>query len=112
MTDSSDPRTTAPQVAQLQGAPEWRTIDFISDLHLQPSEPQTVEAWRDYLARSVADAIFMLGDLFEVWVGDDALDEPHSFEAACAALLHEAAQKRPLFFLVGNRDFLAGDEFL
>ena len=112
MTDSSDPRTTAPLVAQLQGAPDWRVIDLISDLHLQPTEPQTVQAWRDYLARSQADAIFMLGDLFEVWVGDDALDEPCSFEAECAALLREAAQKRPLFFMVGNRDFLAGDEFL
>ncbi|MBS3019782.1 UDP-2,3-diacylglucosamine hydrolase [Comamonas sp. PE63] len=112
MTESSDPRTTAPQVAQLQGAPGWRAIDFISDLHLQPSEPQTVEAWRSYLTRSTADAIFILGDLFEVWVGDDALDEPGSFEAECAAVLREAAQQRPLFFMVGNRDFLAGDEFL
>lgn len=112
MTDSSDPRTTVPQVVQLQGAPDWRAIDFISDLHLQPSEPQTVEAWRSYLARSTADAIFILGDLFEVWVGDDALDEPGSFEAECAAVLREAVQQRPLFFMVGNRDFLAGDEFL
>lgn len=115
MTEStvhSDPRTAAPQVAQLQGAPDWRAIDFISDLHLQPSEPQTVETWRDYLARSSADAIFMLGDLFEVWVGDDALDESGSFEAECVAVLREAAQQRPLFFMVGNRDFLAGQAFL
>ena len=112
MAESSDPRTAAPQVAQLQAEPHWRTLDFISDLHLQPSEPQTVEAWRSYLARSTADAIFILGDLFEVWVGDDALDEPGSFEAECAAVLREAAQQRPLFFMVGNRDFLAGDEFL
>ena len=111
MTDSSDPRTTAPQVAQLQGAPEWRTIDFISDLHLQPSEPQTVEAWRDYLARSVADAIFMLGDLFEVWVGDDALDDPGSFESQTCALLQAASRQRALFFLRGNRDFLIGPGF-
>ena len=101
-----------PQVAQLVAAPAWRTVDFISDLHLQPSEPQTVQAWRDYLARTTADAVFILGDLFEVWVGDDALDEPDSFEAECAAVLHAAAQKRPLFFMVGNRDFLAGGEFL
>ncbi|RGE45157.1 UDP-2,3-diacylglucosamine diphosphatase [Comamonas testosteroni] len=112
MIDPSDPRSTAPFLARLQGDANWRVIDFISDLHLQPSEPQTVQAWRDYLQRSSADAIFMLGDLFEVWVGDDALDEPGSFEAECAAWLHEAAQKRPLFFMVGNRDFLAGDEFL
>ena len=109
---SSDPRTTPPEVAQLQAVPDWRMVDFISDLHLQPSEPQTVQAWCDYLQRSSADAIFMLGDLFEVWVGDDALDEPGSFEAECAAVLREAAQKRPLFFMVGNRDFLAGNEFL
>ncbi|MPS94311.1 UDP-2,3-diacylglucosamine diphosphatase [Comamonas sp.] len=112
MAESPDPRTAAPQVAQLQAEPHWRTLDFISDLHLQPSEPQTVEAWRSYLARSTADAIFILGDLFEVWVGDDALDEPGSFEAECAAVLQEAAQQRPLFFMVGNRDFLAGDDFL
>ena len=112
MIDPSDPRSTAPFLAHLQGDANWRVIDFISDLHLQTSEPQTVEVWRDYLQRSSADAIFMLGDLFEVWVGDDALDEPGSFEAECAAWLREAAQKRPLFFMVGNRDFLAGDEFL
>lgn len=93
-------------------APSWRTVDFISDLHLQPSEPQTVQAWRDYLARTTADAVFILGDLFEVWVGDDALDEPGSFEAECAAVLRAVAQQRPLFFMVGNRDFLAGEEFL
>ena len=108
-TVSSDPRTTAPPLAQLQAAPTWRTIDVISDLHLQPSEPQTVQAWRDYLAHTTADAVLLLGDLFEVWVGDDALDEPGSFEAECAAVLRAAAQQRPLFFMVGNRDFLAGD---
>ena len=65
---NSDPRTTLPQVAQLQAAPHWRAIDFISDLHLQPTEPQTVQAWRDYLARSTADAVFLLGDLFEFMI--------------------------------------------
>jgi UDP-2,3-diacylglucosamine hydrolase len=48
-----------------------------------------VQAWRDYLAHTPADAVFLLGDLFEVWVGDDALDEPGSFEAECAAVLRE-----------------------
>lgn len=106
---SSDPRTTPPPLAQLQAGPHWHTVDVISDLHLQPSEPQTVQAWRDYLAHTPADAVLLLGDLFEVWVGDDALDEPGSFEAECAAVLRDAAQKRPLFFMVGNRDFLAGE---
>lgn len=112
MTASSDPRTTAPPVAQLLAAPAWRTVDVISDLHLQPSEPQTVQAWRDYLTHTTADAVLLLGDLFEVWVGDDALDEPGSFEARCAAVLQEAATKRPLFFMAGNRDFLAGKQLM
>ena len=103
--------STVPHVAQLLAAPAWRTVDVISDLHLQPSEPATVEAWARYLRTSTADAIFILGDLFEVWVGDDALDEPGSFEAQCAEILHQAAQQRPLFFMVGNRDFLAGEGF-
>ena len=90
----------------------WRTVEFISDLHLDPSEPATVEVWRDYLANSKADAIFLLGDIFEVWVGDDALLEVGSFEAECTQILRAASADRSLFFMVGNRDFLAGNAFL
>ena len=104
--------TTVPPVAELHAPAHWRTVDFISDLHLQPSEPQTLQLWRDYLQRTQADAVFILGDLFEVWVGDDSLDEPGSFEADCAAVLLAASRQRPLFFMLGNRDFLAGAGFL
>ena len=90
----------------------WRTAEFISDLHLDPAEPGTLAAWRDYLRTTQADAVFMLGDLFEVWVGDDTLDEPDSFEAQAAAVLQEASQHRALFFMAGNRDFLVGPQFL
>ena len=100
-----------PRCAQLLAAPHWRTVDFLSDLHLQVSDRATFAAWQRYLAQTPADAVFMLGDLFEVWVGDDALDEPGSFEAECAAVLHAAAQQRTLFFLPGNRDFLLGEAF-
>jgi UDP-2,3-diacylglucosamine hydrolase len=51
----------------------------LSDLHLQASEPATLAAWHHYLQTTPADALFILGDLFEVWVGDDALDEPRQF---------------------------------
>jgi UDP-2,3-diacylglucosamine hydrolase len=85
----------------------WRTVECISDLHLQGSQPATFEAWRRYMAATRADALFILGDLFEAWVGDDAALEP-GFEAECAAVLRGTAQRLPLFFLVGNRDFLAG----
>jgi len=92
-------------------APEgWHTVDIISDLHLQADRPATVEAWRGYLQTTPADALFILGDLFEVWVGDDAADLP-GFEARCAQLLHEAAARRPIYFMHGNRDFLLGQDF-
>lgn len=90
----------------------WHAVDFISDLHMQAGEPETFEAWRRYLNDTPADAVFMLGDLFEVWVGDDAARVPDSFEARCATVLREAAQRRALFFMQGNRDFLLGAEFL
>ena len=100
------------QCATLMAQSHWRTVDFLSDLHLHPDERSTFAAWQRYLARTPADAVVMLGDLFEAWVGDDALDEPGSFEAQCCAVLRTAAQQRSLFFLPGNRDFLIGDVFL
>ncbi|WP_295529796.1 UDP-2,3-diacylglucosamine diphosphatase [uncultured Pseudacidovorax sp.] len=90
--------------------PQWGTVDLLSDLHLHPGEPETLQAWRSYLQTTPADALFILGDLFEVWVGDDAALEP-GFEADCADWLREAAKRRPIFFMAGNRDFLLGQAF-
>lgn len=104
--------TTVPRCETLLAPSDWRTVEFISDLHLQASEPATVAAWKHYLHTTQADALFILGDLFEVWVGDDALDEPDSFEAQGCALLRTAAQRMALFFMQGNRDFLTGSAFL
>lgn len=87
-----------------------RRIEFLSDLHLAAERPLTLRALAAYLERSEADAIVILGDLFEVWVGDDARDEDHAF--ACIDLLRAAAQKRPMGCMVGNRDFLLGPGFL
>jgi UDP-2,3-diacylglucosamine hydrolase len=82
-------------------------VEFISDLHLQACAPATFEAWRRYMAQVGADALFILGDLFEAWVGDDVAQQA-GFEASCAQVLRETAQRLPVFFLVGNRDFLVG----
>ena len=92
----------------------WRHVDFISDLHLQASEPLTFEAWQRYMRTSRADAVFILGDLFEVWVGDDAARDDHvgGFEGQCAAVLHQTAARTPVFFMHGNRDFLVGPAFM
>lgn len=100
-----------PSFAELQAPPVWRTVDFISDLHLQAGEPATFEAWRRYMGDTPADAVFILGDLFEVWVGDDAALEP-GFAADCAAVLHAATTRRAVFFMHGNRDFLVGEGFM
>lgn len=91
-------------------APEhWRTLDFISDIHLEPGSPQTHTLWADYITGTPADALFILGDLFEVWVGDDVLDqEPEGFAAQCTQTLAQAGRRLALFLMRGNRDFLMG----
>ncbi|SFP73823.1 UDP-2,3-diacylglucosamine hydrolase [Variovorax sp. OK605] len=101
---------------ELVAPPAWRTVDLISDLHLQAGEPATSEAWQGYLQTTPADALIILGDLFEVWVGDDSAASASSadaagFEAQCAELLRRTAQRLPVFFMHGNRDFLVGPAF-
>ncbi|HLO94030.1 MAG TPA: UDP-2,3-diacylglucosamine diphosphatase [Burkholderiaceae bacterium] len=86
--------------------PSWRAIDFISDLHLAENTPRTRAALAHYLSHTPADAVFLLGDIFEVWIGDDARHQP--FEAGLLAMFAQAAARRPLFFMAGNRDFLLG----
>jgi UDP-2,3-diacylglucosamine hydrolase len=88
----------------------WRAIDFISDLHLAESTPRTFDAWAAHLRRTPADAVFILGDLFEVWVGDDMARA--GFEKRCVAVLREAAAEKTIAFMAGNRDFLVGDAML
>jgi UDP-2,3-diacylglucosamine hydrolase len=99
-----------PQFAELIAPSDWRTVDFISDLHLHESEPATFKAWQHYLESTPADAVFILGDLFEVWIGDDAAAD--TFAAHCAQVLAAAALSKALFFMHGNRDFLVGRAFL
>ena len=72
--------------------------------------PATFDAWADYLQRTCADAVFILGDLFELWVGDDARCLP--FETQCVEVLAQTSARRPLSFMVGNRDFLLGRDML
>lgn len=97
---------------QVFEAPDtWRTVDFISDLHLQEKDPATFLTWQAYMQRTTVDAVFVLGDLFEVWVGDDAAAH-HAFLQQCAQVLTECATHRHVGFMRGNRDFLVGSHFL
>lgn len=85
---------------------------FVSDLHLAPSQPVLTDRFvrfcRD-LAPS-ASALYLLGDLFDFWVGDDTLDEPMHREV-CNALRSVADAGVAVYFMAGNRDFLAGAGF-
>ena len=86
-----------------------RTL-FISDLHLDSARPAIIAALAAFLKNSTdADALYILGDLFEVWVGDDD-DSPLAGEVT--TLLREfTATGTPLYLMEGNRDFLLGQAF-
>ena len=107
---------TVPQIAELQAPAAWGTVDFISDLHLTAEEPATFGAWQRYLESTPADAVFILGDLFEVWVGDDVVSSSAtaalSFETRCMQVMSAQADRLALFFMHGNRDFLVGQRLM
>jgi UDP-2,3-diacylglucosamine hydrolase len=85
---------------------------FISDLHLQESHPRTAEAFFRFLAEHAAraDALYLLGDIFEYWAGDDDLGTP--FHQRIVSALRELADSGvAVYWMAGNRDFLAGQDF-
>jgi UDP-2,3-diacylglucosamine hydrolase len=95
-----------PGFATLTAPAAWQVVDFISDLHLSDETPATFDAWAHYMNTTAADAVFILGDLFEAWVGDDA--RSGDFEARCVGVLSATASTRRILFMAGNRDFLVG----
>ena len=87
------------------------TTLFISDLHLDAARPDISAQFLDFLdgeART-AEALYILGDLFETWIGDDAPDAGQS--GAIAGLARLTASGVPCFVMHGNRDFLLGEAF-
>lgn len=87
------------------------TTLFISDLHLDASRPHIVEMFANFVHAEAreADAVYILGDLFEAWIGDDASDPVADRVADTLAALHDSGVA--CFFMHGNRDFLLGDAF-
>lgn len=84
---------------------------FISDLHLDPERPAVTALFLELLetrARS-SDALYILGDLFEAWVGDD--DTSPLNQVVCEGLKQCATSGTPVFIMHGNRDFLLGAQF-
>lgn len=84
---------------------------FISDLHLDPERPEVTRLFHAFLERRApqAEGLYVLGDLFEVWLGDD--DESPFPNEICAALRALAARGTSVHLLGGNRDFLLGPAF-
>lgn len=105
----STPPLLPQPVPSVQAPQHWQRVDFISDLHLDAHERATFDAWAQHMAHTPADALFILGDLFEVWVGDD---NPDPFALQCIAVLKATAQRLPVYFMCGNRDFLVGADLL
>jgi UDP-2,3-diacylglucosamine hydrolase len=81
---------------------------FVSDLHLDSGRPEATAAFLGLLAGEArrTEALYILGDLFEAWVGDDDPGEPGA--SVCAALADVADSGVPVFLMRGNRDFLFG----
>lgn len=87
------------------------TILFISDLHLTPSRPEITESFVNFMATEAihADALYVLGDLFEFWIGDDDdSDFSLTIKTQFKTLVKSGV---PCFFIQGNRDFLVGKRF-
>ena len=84
---------------------------FISDLHLTPERPAITDALLEFLENQAgqAERLYILGDLFEYWIGDDAA----SLVGADPILqaMHQVSELLPCYFIAGNRDFLVGPEF-
>lgn len=107
MPEQSTPSTAASNEAQ----PDPVAL-FVSDVHLQEALPRTTQAFLDFLrlAAIKAQQLYLLGDLFESWAGDDDLITPYNAQIAAAMQqVHNAGVA--VFWIAGNRDFLAGQAF-
>ncbi|MFR0691874.1 UDP-2,3-diacylglucosamine diphosphatase [Enterobacterales bacterium AE_CKDN230030158-1A_HGKHYDSX7] len=87
------------------------SVLFISDLHLEAERPDITRAFLHFLSTRArtAEALYILGDFFEAWIGDDGMDE---FQHAIARALREVSDSGTRIYLMhGNRDFLIGQAF-
>lgn len=84
---------------------------FISDLHLSPAQPAIIELLLAFLDHHVRpdDTLYILGDLFEIWLGDDAIAD--DYQPVITALKQLTQRGNAVYFMHGNRDFLCGEDF-
>ena len=93
--------------------PQYTSALLISDLHLTPSMPLTAQRFFDFCEKeaSKVEAVFILGDLFEYWVGDDAASSS-PFQQEVRGALANLSSKVKTYYIHGNRDFLVGASYL
>ena len=86
---------------------------LISDLHLTPSMPLTAQRFFDFVEKEAnqVESVFILGDLFEYWVGDDA-GARSPFQQEVLRALSNLSSKAKTYYIHGNRDFLIGEQFI
>jgi len=86
---------------------------LISDLHLTPSMPRTAERFFEFLEKEARshEALIILGDLFEFWVGDDAKARSPFHQAVAKAIKALSQSGTKVYFMPGNRDFLLGQQY-
>jgi UDP-2,3-diacylglucosamine hydrolase len=83
---------------------------FIADLHLSPTKPKITELFLKFLEEAApkADALYILGDIFQFWVGDD---DRSIFNEQIKEALQKTTLKTPIYLMPGNRDFILGQTF-
>ena len=83
---------------------------FIADLHLSADRPDITQCLFDFLANEApqAEALYVLGDLFEVWIGDDNVTP---FNTSVADAFRQLSQQVPIYFIHGNRDFAIREQW-
>ncbi len=85
---------------------------FVSDIHLTEASPRTTRAFLDFMANAATrtERLYILGDLFEYWAGDDDIENTYN-RHVINAIRHLANAGVAVFWVPGNRDFLTGDQF-
>ena len=101
-----------PSTNTYASAPSETLALFISDLHLSPDLPKTTERFFGFLHDHAlkTKALYLLGDIFEYWAGDDDLDDTFHRDVI-RALRRVSDHGVPLYWIAGNRDFLVGETF-
>ncbi len=102
MTEFSPAKTAQPETVAL----------FVSDLHLQEAMPRTTQAFFDFLRQHArhAQQLYLLGDVFEYWAGDDDIPTPYN-QQVLAAIREVSDAGVAVYWIAGNRDFLVGSGF-